>query len=163
MSAFASITIGIDPTIDVGPIELAWHGLTIALGLALGLWIARRRAPSDGVDPHDVTSPVVVLALAGVAGSKLLYLAEHDPGALLRPADWASSNGFSFYGAMIFAPVAVGILIRRRRLSPRILDTMAYAFPAGMAIGRFGDVINGEHFGPPTAGPGASGTRIPRR
>lgn len=30
---------------------------------------------------------------------------------------------------------------------------MAYAFPAGKAIGRLGDVINGEHFGPPTGRP----------
>ncbi len=27
----AVITIGIDPTIEFGPVTLAWHGITIAL------------------------------------------------------------------------------------------------------------------------------------
>jgi len=42
------ITIGIDPTIEIEPITLAWHGLTIAVGILIGgLAIehdARRRA-----------------------------------------------------------------------------------------------------------------------
>jgi hypothetical protein len=28
------ITIGIDPTIELGPVTIAWHGLTIAIGIA---------------------------------------------------------------------------------------------------------------------------------
>lgn len=146
----ASITIGIDPVIDLGPVELAWHGLTIALGLLVGLAVARRRAPRDGVDPDSIGGAVTVIALAGIAGSRALYLLEHDPSALLRPGQWLASNGFSFYGAMIFAPLAVGVLIRSRGLPPRVLDTLAFAFPAAMAVGRLGDVINGEHHGPPT-------------
>jgi prolipoprotein diacylglyceryltransferase len=31
-----SSTIGIDPTIEVGPVEVAWHGLTIAIGIVIG-------------------------------------------------------------------------------------------------------------------------------
>ena len=35
-----------------------------------------------------------------------------------------------------------------RRLGLRYLDALAAGFPLGMAIGRIGDVINGEHYGP---------------
>lgn len=42
------ITIGIDPTIEIEPITLAWHGLTIAVGILIGALAiehdARRRA-----------------------------------------------------------------------------------------------------------------------
>jgi prolipoprotein diacylglyceryltransferase len=30
------IEIGIDPTIELGPVTLAWHGITIALGIVIG-------------------------------------------------------------------------------------------------------------------------------
>jgi len=33
-------------------------------------------------------------------------------------------------------------------LDVRYLDALAFGFPLGMAVGRLGDVINGEHFGP---------------
>lgn len=36
----AVITIGIPPEIQVGPIALAWHGITIAVGIALGSFVA---------------------------------------------------------------------------------------------------------------------------
>ena len=35
-SVLSTITIGIDPTIEIGPLTLAWHGITIALGILIG-------------------------------------------------------------------------------------------------------------------------------
>jgi prolipoprotein diacylglyceryltransferase len=43
MSA-ATITVGIDPTIELGPVTLAWHGLTIVLGIVAGGIVAAREA-----------------------------------------------------------------------------------------------------------------------
>jgi hypothetical protein len=34
----AIITIGVDPTIELGPITLAWHGITIAPESSSGAW-----------------------------------------------------------------------------------------------------------------------------
>ncbi|MGH2946266.1 MAG: hypothetical protein ACRDPC_08415 [Solirubrobacteraceae bacterium] len=43
------ITIGIDPTIELRPITIAWHGLMIAVGIVVGglavAHDARRRSP----------------------------------------------------------------------------------------------------------------------
>lgn len=43
--------------------------------------------------------------------------------------------------------------LRRSRLDVRYLDAMAVGFPLAMAVGRLGDVINGEHYGPATNAP----------
>jgi prolipoprotein diacylglyceryltransferase len=44
------ITIGIDPTIEAGPVEIAWHGFTVAIGVVIGgiavAYDARRRGDS---------------------------------------------------------------------------------------------------------------------
>lgn len=48
----AIITIGIDPMIRLGPITLAWHGVTIAAGVLLGGLFAGREARRRGLDPE---------------------------------------------------------------------------------------------------------------
>jgi phosphatidylglycerol:prolipoprotein diacylglycerol transferase len=40
--------------------------------------------------------------------------------------------------------------VKWRRLSLAYLDAIAVGLPLGIAIGRIGDVINGEHYGPET-------------
>ena len=140
------ITIGIDPTIDVGPLSIAWHGLTIAIGIAFGGALAARLATRRGLSPDPVWEIVAIVAVAGLAGGKLLYLAEH--GDLRTPSRWLSGRGFSFNGGFILAALVIAVFVWRRRLSSMYLDVVAIALPLGVAIGRVGDVINGEHYGP---------------
>jgi phosphatidylglycerol:prolipoprotein diacylglycerol transferase len=93
---------------------------------------------------------VVVVAVAGMVGARAFYLLENDAAALLSPSDWLGTRGFSFYGAIILGVPAVGAYLRWRGLGLRYLDALGAGFPLGMAVGRIGDVINGEHYGPPS-------------
>ena len=144
----AALTINIDPEFHLGPLTLSWHGLTIALGIAVGGWVATRYARQRGLDPEVVLNALLVIALAGIVGARLFFLLENDPGALLKPGELIGTRGFSFYGAMILGTVAVAVYLRRSNLDVRYLDALAAGFPLGMAIGRIGDLINGEHYGP---------------
>ena len=146
----STITIGVDPEFELGPLTLSWHGLMIAVGLLVGGWLARRAARERGLDPEALTAAVVILALAGIVGARIMYLLVNDVGALLRPSDWLGSRGFALYGGVIGGPLALLVWLRRRRLSLRYLDALAAGFPLGLAVGRVGDVINGEHHGGPT-------------
>lgn len=142
------ITIDIAPTFDVGPLTLSWHGLTIALGLVLGGFMAMRVARERDLDPDRVFDLVLVIAVSGMLGARAVFLLENDPGALLDPGEWLAGNGFSFYGGIIFGVPAVGAYLYWRGLGLSYLDVLAAGFPLGMALGRVGDVINGEHYGP---------------
>lgn len=153
MPRLATITIDIDPTIELGPLELAWHGLMIAVGIAVGGWAAARYARERELDPERLLNAIVVLAFAGIVGSRLFFLAVDDPGALVNPGDWLGTRGFAFYGAIIFGTAAVAVYLRTAGMGARYLDAMAAGFPLGMAVGRIGDLINGEHYGPPTDAP----------
>lgn len=145
--------LDIDPTLEIGPLTLAWHGLTIALGILIGGVAARRFARELGLDPDVLSSLTIVLLLAGLLGARLFFLAETDPPALVRPAAWFATTGFAFNGALIAAALALVAYLWKRRLDLRYLDVVALGFPLGMAVGRIGDVIYGEHFGPPTGLP----------
>ena len=50
----AALVVPIDPTIEVGPVTVAWHGLTIALGIFLGGVLASREARRRGLDPAPI-------------------------------------------------------------------------------------------------------------
>lgn len=143
------ITIGIDPTIELGPVTIAWHGLTIAIGIVIGgiavAYDARRR----GLEPDRVYAIGIILVIGALVGGRAFYLLEH--GELDDPGAWLGTTGFTFYGGFIAAAVGIAYYIRRRRLSLSYLDAIAAGLPLGLAIGRIGDVINGEHYGAPQA------------
>lgn len=144
----AAITVGIDPEIDLGPVTLAWHGLTIAIGILVGGVAAAREARRRGLDTAPLETIGVILVVGALVGSRVYYLAEH--GDLLNPSEWLGTRGFTFYGGLIAAALGIGAYVWRRRLSVQYLDVVAFGLPLGIAIGRIGDVINGEHYGPAT-------------
>ena len=143
-----SITIGIDPTIDLGPLTLAWHGLTIAIGIGLGAWVASRVVREFGFPTEPISNITLLAGVGGLIGGRLLYLAEH--GQLADPAEWLGTNGFSFNGGLVLAALLIAGYVRRTGLPLRYLDALAVGLPLGVAVGRIGDVILGEHYGPPT-------------
>jgi phosphatidylglycerol---prolipoprotein diacylglyceryl transferase len=147
-AGLATITIGIDPMIRIGPVTIAWHGLTIAIGILVGGLAAAREIRARGLDTAPLQTIGLILVVAALVGSRAYYLAEH--GDLLHPSDWLGTRGYTFYGGLIAAALAIGAYLRRHRLSIEYLDAVAFGLPLGIAIGRIGDVINGEHYGPAT-------------
>jgi len=144
-----TITVDIDPFIDIGPVTLAWHGLTIAIGILVGGVVAAGEARRRGLDPAPLYTIGLILTLAALVGGRLYYLAER--GLLLDPGEWLGTRGFTFYGGFIAAALGIGVYLAWRRLSVTYLDLVAVGLPLGIAIGRIGDVINGEHYGPATS------------
>lgn len=146
----ATITIRMAPEIHVGPITLAWHGITIAIGLLVAGIVARGWARREHLDAEPLITLATVVAGGGIIGARVFYLIEHDPSALLSPAQMVRSHGFTFDGGVILGGIFAAIYLRHRQLSWRYLDAAAFSMPIGVAIGRIGDIINGEHYGAPS-------------
>lgn len=142
------ITVGIDPMIHLGPVTLAWHGLTIAAGVAIGGLFAGGEARRRGLDPQPLQTMGIILIVAALVGSRVFYLAEH--GGLGKPAEWLGNRGFTFYGGFILVALGLAVYVWHTRISLQYLDAIAVGLPLGYAIGRVGDIINGEHYGPAT-------------
>jgi phosphatidylglycerol---prolipoprotein diacylglyceryl transferase len=144
----AVITIGIDPTIEVGPFTLAWHGLMIAIGILVGGLAVAHDARRRGLETEPIYSFGAILVAGALVGGRLFFLAEH--GRLGDADAWFGTTGFTFYGGFIAAALGIALYLWRRRLSIAYLDAVAVGLPLGIAVGRVGDIINGEHYGPPT-------------
>ena len=144
------MTIGLSPEIDLGPVTVAWHGILTAAALLIALLLAERLATARGLDPAPMAVVTVVAGISGLVGARLFYLAQEDPGRLLTP--WSGGGtGFAFYGSLILGIPAAAVTLRLMgRPVLAYLDVAALGFPLAMAVGRVGDLINGEHYGPPT-------------
>lgn len=159
------ITITIDPNVHLGPLTLAWHGIFTAVGIffgvALPVRLLRGRAPEDAL--YAVATWAVV---GGIVGARLFHVVEcwtvcgpalapgYSQHPELIPQIW--NGGISIMGAVVVGALT-GYLVALRRGDVPIgagADAAAPGIGLGMAIGRIGDVINGEHHAQPCAFPG---------
>jgi phosphatidylglycerol:prolipoprotein diacylglycerol transferase len=127
---------------------LAWHGLTIAIGIAIGALAAARWLRERELSVEPLYTIGALVAAGGIVGGRIFYLLERDASALWHPDRLFESTGFTFDGGVILAALLVLAYVRRAGLSTLYLDAVAAGLPLGVAIGRIGDVINGEHYGP---------------
>lgn len=139
----ATITIGLAPEIHLGPITIAWHGLTIAAGILAGVLLAGRLLKQQQLSTEPLHAITALIVFGGIVGGRLFYIAEHGGTPI-------GTRGFTFDGGFILAGLLVAGYIVRNNLDRRYLDAIAVALPLGVAIGRIGDVINGEHYGAPS-------------
>jgi phosphatidylglycerol:prolipoprotein diacylglycerol transferase len=146
-----AIEIGIDPTIvEVGSIEITWHGLFTALGVIAGVAIATILARKAGYSEDTVYNVALALVIGGIIGARALYVIENwsDFESNIGDIFAINTGGISIYGALIGGTIgALGYgMIAKVPNIPRAADIGAIGATVGMAVGRIGDVINGEHF-----------------
>lgn len=153
-----SIDIGIDPQLfEVIGIEVTWHGLFTALGVvvgvAIGTYFARKQAyPEDMI--YNVS---LFLVIGGIIGARGLYVIENwslfedDLGEIFA----LNTGGISIYGALIGGTIGAWsyAYITKVPNLPRGADIAGMGAIVGMAVGRLGDIINGEHFASDTSLP----------
>jgi phosphatidylglycerol:prolipoprotein diacylglycerol transferase len=157
MSTFLAIVINLDPNLfRIGPFLITWHGVFAVLGILsaarLGLWLLGK----DGVDASHGGDGVVWMVVLGLVGARLLYVWENIQ---LFTGQWLrvfalTEGGISQWGGLFGAMVGAYIWARRAKISFwKVIDAGGAATMVGLAVGRIGDVINGEHHGTPTTAP----------
>ena len=145
--------------IRLGPLDIHTYGVLVAIGFMVGLWVAMRRAPSEGIQPEQVTDLGVWLIISGMLGGKLFHIiffwndfiaAWHTEG--LR----SLREGFVFYGGFIVASLTAVAYARLKRLPlAKLADVFAPAIALGHAFGRLGCFFNGCCYGKACAFPWA--------
>jgi phosphatidylglycerol:prolipoprotein diacylglycerol transferase len=155
------LQMGLDPVaIHLGPLTLYWYGLLVAAGLVLAIRLATAEAERHGLDPDQLLSAALVGALFGLLLARIFFVLQNSPGAYLDPKQLAGAlalwqGGLSFYGGLFGGILGVWLYTVRNNLPTlRFLDLGALVTPLGLAIGRLGNLINGDLTGLPTSGYG---------
>jgi phosphatidylglycerol:prolipoprotein diacylglycerol transferase len=148
----------IDPiAIRLGPIQVHWYGIIIATavlaGAVLGTFEARRR----GEDPDKGWSMLLVAIVTSIVGARLYHVI-HEWGPVYSKDPWLIpqiwNGGIGIPGAIIGGALGIWWYTRRNAMPfARWLDIFAPALLLGQAIGRLGNFVNQELYGPPTSLP----------
>lgn len=142
------------PGIGWGPLNVSPHGVGIALGYFVGAWLMARRTRRAGFDEDLAWNASAWGVIGAVVGARVAYVAGHLD-AFRSPLDWIKiwEGGISLIGGLLGGMLAVAIYLRRRELSfLQLGDFGAPALALGIALGRSGDLIIGDHLGKPTSG-----------
>lgn len=151
--------------ISIGPMAVTWYGLLIVAGAVLGAWIATIEAKRRGEDPEHVWNVLPWLLIAGIIGARLYHVFSNPVGGLgwswyrEHPIDiiafWNGGfRGLGIFGAVLGGFIALVLYVRWKKLSlPRWLDIVIPGVLIAQALGRFGNFINQELYGPPTTLP----------
>ena len=136
-------------------IAISPHGLGIALGFMVGSWLLMRLAARRGV-PIEAANSVVFWSLIGaIVGARVAYVFAHVS-EFESPLEWLQiwKGGISLLGGIAGATIANAVSIKRRAYRFRffqIADAVAPCLALGIAVGRIGDLIIGDHLGKPTS------------
>jgi phosphatidylglycerol---prolipoprotein diacylglyceryl transferase len=138
------------PIGPIGEISIKPFGTLVALGVYIGIELARKQGDRYKLDAATLSSFIWYILAGGFIGGHVLdtifYRPAHvvsDPLSLLRIWDGQSSFG-GFTGAF------VGLVIWRYRFKAsaiRYADIVASAFPAAWVFGRMGCSVAHDHPG----------------
>ena len=146
---FGTIVIDLDPNLfQIGPFLITWHGVFSVIGILAAARVGQILLKRDGIAPERVYDMAVWMVIAGLIGARLLFVWENYQlfeGNLIKIVQ-VNEGGISQWGGIFGALIGGYVWCRRSNVDYRkVLDAAGVANALGFAIGRIGDVINGEH------------------
>lgn len=154
---FPLLNLKLNPSreFSVGPLQIHWYGLLIAIGMLLAVVYACRRCKEFGLRDNDLIDGVLCIVPFAVLCARAYYCIfqwdayADDPISVL----YIWNGGLAIYGGVIGAAIGIIVfsLIKKDKVKlTAVLDITAMGFLIGQSIGRWGNFINREAFGAET-------------
>ncbi|MBI3743443.1 MAG: prolipoprotein diacylglyceryl transferase [Chloroflexi bacterium] len=153
----ATVHIGMSPNmIHVGGLKITWHSFFMAVGTLIAVYLSIRWGRDAGLAEDVMPNVAIWAVIGGLIGARVVNVID----------DWAFyknnirqifeiwNGGIGVYGAFIGGLIA-GLIVATIEKYPRtlLMDLIAPTMILAQAIGRLGDIINGEHFAKATSLP----------
>lgn len=148
--------------LEVGNFSLHWYGLLIVGGATLSAFSSTLWAKRSGGDPDHIWNLLAWCLIAGILGARVYHVLSSpaDGGGWSHyrenPMDiinfWSGGfRGLGIYGGLIGGVLAVIVYAWISKINVlQYLDYIAVNVPLAQAVGRFGNFVNQELYGPAT-------------
>jgi phosphatidylglycerol:prolipoprotein diacylglycerol transferase len=129
------------------------HGIFIAIGFMFGVWLLGKIGPKRGIPAEEVNAIGFWSLIGAIVGARLFYVIAHYSEFPSFVSMLEIYNG----GISLLGGIAGAVFINLPRVRRRgyrffqVADAVAPALAFGIAIGRIGDLIIGDHLGKPTS------------
>ncbi len=135
-----------------------WYGVLAAVGIAVGTYYASKQLEMENEDPDTVWDALLWVLIPALLGARLWYVAQAALGgstafSLSRPLEILNprTGGMNIFGAAVAGVIALIVYVRVTKVDGWALaDGALMGLLIGQGIGRFGNFINIELYGPPT-------------
>jgi phosphatidylglycerol:prolipoprotein diacylglycerol transferase len=143
-----------DPiALSLGPVEIRWYGIGYVAAIVAGTWLAFRLARQRGERTDVIIDGLIVMAVAALIGGRAYhiidqwaYYKDHLSQIVLPPY-----SGLGIYGGLFTGLLAVIWYVRRHHLNFwRWADIIVPSVLLAQVVGRWGNFMNQELYGPPT-------------
>lgn len=149
------ITISLDPVLlEIGGVAiLRWYSLAITTAIFVSVWLIDREFKRKGLDTSHYGGIATWTIVLGIAGARLFHVIDDwefysdNLGRIVQ----IQRGGLAIWGAVIMG--ALGVYIGCRIYNVDFLkatDAVAPGLVLAQAIGRWGNVVNGDAWGAPT-------------
>lgn len=143
----------IDPVaFQIGPLQVHWYGIIIASAVFIAGLLGTRVARWLNEDPDDGWQMLLLVMILGVVGARLYHVVHLWDYYSANPADivmiW--NGGLGIPGGVVGGALGIWLSTRGPNQSAlRWMDIFAPSLLLGQVIGRLGNYVNQELYGPP--------------
>ena len=146
---------------NLGSLTVRWYGIAYAVALLAGLAILNSevKRKSMELDFNDLVDFVLLSFPLGLIGARIYYALFYldyfrkNPLALfgLRSGGGFGLSGLAIHGGLIGGLIGLLVFVKVKKVNlKRFGDALAPALILGQAIGRLGNLLNGDAYGYPT-------------
>lgn len=138
----------------IGQLTIYTHGVLAVLGIILGSFFIFILAKNAKLNTAFLFDNIIYSVLVGVIGARITYFFLYrDQFKSLSEILYLWQGGMVSYGGFIPGILTFILLLRYQKENiSRWLAISSIAFPAGLFLGRIGNIFAGEYAGIPTAG-----------
>jgi len=144
--------------LSIGPFTVYYYAICIIIGIAVAIFIGKRRYATMGGNPEDVLEASIWAVPFGIIGGRIYHVVSSPQqyfGKSGEPLDafkiW--QGGLGIWGAISLGAIGAYLYFRTHSTTlefAKFLDALAPGVVLAQAIGRIGNWFNQELFGKPT-------------
>lgn len=146
-------------------IPIYWYALIIVSGIIIAMWLSSREAVRVGLKSEDITDFMLWGLPLSIIGARLYYILFDLPQYIAYPIQIFNirSGGLAIYGGLIAGAITLYFFTKYHFISMwTFLDIAAPSVLLAQAIGRWGNFMNHEAYGPVTTRIFLENLHIPR-
>ncbi|MFI3631626.1 prolipoprotein diacylglyceryl transferase [Enterococcus hirae] len=146
-------------------IPIYWYALIIVSGIIIAMWLSSREAVRVGLKSEDITDFMLWGLPLSIIGARLYYILFDLPQYIADPIQIFNirSGGLAIYGGLIAGAITLYFFTKYHFISMwTFLDIAAPSVLIAQAIGRWGNFMNHEAYGPVTTRIFLENLHIPR-
>jgi phosphatidylglycerol:prolipoprotein diacylglycerol transferase len=149
--------------LQIGQVPIYWYGILIVASVLVGAAVSVVQANKRAQDSEHVWNALLLCLILGIVGARIYHVFSVSQGGAIgwpyyrehpNEAFKIWKGGLGLIGAIIGGSLGIVIYARLAKLPILTwLDISSYGFLIAQVIGRWGNYINQELYGPPTTLP----------